>query len=132
MFAVCWLRVWRVLVRIQAGVRFVSVRCHCSPTGISSGTCVRVPLCARPPGTEKYPDGGEYSRYISNHGGYDNAYTSEAQTNYYFKVDAGFLRPTLDRFAQFFITPLLSASAAAKEMTIVDSEFRKDVPNDGA
>ncbi|CAJ0832866.1 6120_t:CDS:10 [Entrophospora sp. SA101] len=37
-------------------------------------------------GTKKYPKENEYSEYLSNHGGYSNAYTSEDHTNYYFEV----------------------------------------------
>ena len=35
-------------------------------------------------GTETYPEEGEYAQYISNNGGYKNAYTSLVNTNYHF------------------------------------------------
>eukprot|EP00929_Paragymnodinium_shiwhaense_P043235 TRINITY_DN22266_c0_g1_i1.p1 TRINITY_DN22266_c0_g1~~TRINITY_DN22266_c0_g1_i1.p1 ORF type:complete len:1119 (-),score=267.20 TRINITY_DN22266_c0_g1_i1:366-3722(-) len=82
-------------------------------------------------GTKKYPGEGEYAAFISAHGGYDNAYTSQRETNFFFEVQSPFLHDTLDRFAQFFIHPLLSASGASKEMHAVDSEFRKDITQDG-
>lgn len=33
-------------------------------------------------GTKKYPIENEYSEYISKHGGYENAWTSDQDTNY--------------------------------------------------
>jgi len=35
-------------------------------------------------GSDKYPDESEYSKHISSHGGYENAYTENEHTNYYF------------------------------------------------
>ena len=33
-------------------------------------------------GTEKYPNENEYSEFITNHGGYNNAWTSFTDTNH--------------------------------------------------
>jgi len=33
-------------------------------------------------GSEKYPSENEYSKYISDNGGYSNAWTSNTNTNY--------------------------------------------------
>ena len=57
-------------------------------------------------GTEKYPEAGEYKRFIEDHGGDGNAYTSFAHTNYYFDISAAHLRPALARFSRFSSTPL--------------------------
>ena len=38
-------------------------------------------------GTEKYPDSGEYARFVSEHGGSRNAYTAFEHTNYFFDID---------------------------------------------
>jgi insulysin len=74
-------------------------------------------------GTEKYPDENEFSEYIKNNGGYNNAFTSLTETNYHFETsNTGFER-ALDIFAQFFIAPLLGDSQAEREMKAVDSEF---------
>ena len=35
-------------------------------------------------GTEKYPDEFEYSKFMSDNGGWDNAFTGGENTNYYF------------------------------------------------
>jgi len=74
-------------------------------------------------GTEKYPDSGEYSSFITSHGGYNNAFTSFSETNYYFDIDAKYLEPAIDRFAQFFISPLFEEDLVEREKNAVHSEF---------
>jgi len=81
-------------------------------------------------GTEKYPGESEYSDFIEAHGGYSNAYTAMENTNYYFDVQTEFLEGALDRFAQFFISPLLSVSATQREMNAVDAEHSKNLLSD--
>jgi insulysin len=58
-------------------------------------------------GTEKYPDEEEYSKYIKDKGGMNNAYTSLTNTNYHFDCSNEGFEGAVDRFAQFFISPLL-------------------------
>ena len=74
-------------------------------------------------GTEKYPDPGEYDRFITEHGGFSNASTSFAHTSYFFEVDAPHLEGALDRFAQFFIAPRFDREYLAGERRIVHSEY---------
>jgi insulysin len=74
-------------------------------------------------GTEKYPSENEYSEYIKNAGGYNNAYTTLDNTNYHFECSNEALEGALDRFAQFFIAPLLGESQTEREMNAVDSEY---------
>ena len=80
--------------------------------------------------SDKYPQEGAYSDYLSRHGGYDNAYTSTENTNYFFRVGSEYLREALDRFAQFFISPILSQSGVGREVNAVDAEHRKNLQND--
>ncbi|XP_078482329.1 insulin-degrading enzyme [Ciona intestinalis] len=82
-------------------------------------------------GTEKYPDEDEYSKFLSQHAGNCNAYTSEDHTNYYFDVGHKHLKEILDRFSQFFICPLFDASCTDREMNAVHSEHEKNVMSDG-
>ena len=82
-------------------------------------------------GTKKYPDKSEYSNYLSTNGGYDNAYTSTQNTNYYFSVNTDSLEGALDRFAQFFIAPLFTANSTYGEMNAVNSEYDKDLNDPG-
>ena len=81
-------------------------------------------------GTEKYPEPGEYDRFITEHGGFSNASTSFAHTNYFFEVDAAHLEGALDRFAQFFITPRFNREYVAGERRIVHSEYVSRSRND--
>lgn len=109
-------------------------------------------------GTEKYPVENEYPRFLSEHGkneiisflyisllkvclnsnkfgfclsgGSSNAFTASDHTNYYFDVVPLQLSAALDRFAQFFLTPLFTESATDREVNAVDSEHVKNIPSD--
>ncbi len=74
-------------------------------------------------GTEKYPQPGDYSSFIQQNGGNNNAYTSYSNTNYYFDIEPGKLEPALDMFAQFFIAPLFTGELVLREKNAVHSEF---------
>jgi len=81
-------------------------------------------------GTEKYPEAGEYQQFISEHGGSHNAYTAFDETNYFFDVNASDLEPTLDRFAQFFISPLFDDQYVDREKHAVHSEYQAKIKDD--
>ena len=81
-------------------------------------------------GTSKYPDENEYSEYIKNKGGYNNAFTSLTETNYHFEVSNEGYEHALDMFAQFFISPLMGESQTDREMNAVDSEFNMSQQSD--
>ncbi|KAI5958477.1 STE23 [Candida margitis] len=81
-------------------------------------------------GTSKYPSENEYSDYLAKHSGNSNAYTAAEHTNYYFQVGSNHLEGALDRFAQFFISPLFSKSCKDREINAVDSENKKNLQND--
>ncbi len=81
-------------------------------------------------GTEKYPDESDYRQYLEGNGGYSNAYTAGAITNYHFEVRHEALEGALDRFSQFFIAPLFSAKFTEREMNAVNSEFQFRLEND--
>jgi insulysin len=72
-------------------------------------------------GTEKYPKENDYNQYLSEHSGHSNAFTGMENTNYYFEVAQEWLEGALDRFAQFFISPLFSDSCTERELKAVDS-----------
>ena len=74
-------------------------------------------------GTAKYPDPGEYNRFLNEHGGSSNATTSFAHTSYFFDVDAAHLEGALDRFAQFFISPRFDRAYVERERAVVHSEY---------
>ncbi len=50
---------------------------------------------------------------------------------YYFDVNAEFFQQALDRFAEFFIAPLFTASATDRELNAIESEHSKNINNDG-
>jgi secreted Zn-dependent insulinase-like peptidase len=82
-------------------------------------------------GTEKYPDPGEYQQFIRSHGGSHNAFTAFADTNYFFDVEAEFLEPALDRFAQQFSHPLFTPELVDRERNAVHSEYTAKLKEDG-
>ncbi|MHA7816259.1 MAG: insulinase family protein [Pseudohaliea sp.] len=81
-------------------------------------------------GTDKYPDAAEYERYITEHGGSRNAYTSFEHTNYFFDINAPYLEEGLDRFAQFFIAPRLDAVYVDREKNAVQAEYQMGLKSD--
>ncbi|CAO1620783.1 unnamed protein product [Sympodiomycopsis kandeliae] len=81
-------------------------------------------------GTEKFPRENEYSEYLSNHSGSSNAYTGMDNTNYFFDVGHSHLKGALDRFSQFFISPLFDPSCTEREIRAVDSEHKKNLQSD--
>ncbi|OWM67243.1 insulin-degrading enzyme-like 1, peroxisomal [Punica granatum] len=80
--------------------------------------------------SEKYPLEDSYSKFITEHGGSTNAFTASEHTNYYFDVNVDSFEEALDRFAQFFIKPLMSADATMREIKAVDSENQKNLLSD--
>ena len=82
-------------------------------------------------GTEKYPELDEYRAFIEQNGGSTNAYTAIDLTNYRFEIEPDFLKPTLDRFAQFFIAPLFPEEQIGRERTVVHAEFEMRTQRDG-
>ncbi|EFN55439.1 hypothetical protein CHLNCDRAFT_35384 [Chlorella variabilis] len=80
--------------------------------------------------SHKYPEEDEYSKFIAEHGGHTNAYTAAESTNYHFDCNWDALEPALDRFAQFFISPLISADGVDREANAVDSEHGKNLNSD--
>jgi secreted Zn-dependent insulinase-like peptidase len=81
-------------------------------------------------GTDRYPESGEYQRFISTHGGNHNAFTAFEDTNYFFDIDSRYLEEALDRFSRFFVAPLFSAEYVEREKHAVHSEYKGDIRND--
>ena len=81
-------------------------------------------------GTEKFPDQSEYKAYLSKNSGSSNAYTSSDETVFYFSCSTQAFEGAIDRFSQFFITPLFNADCSEREMQAVNSEHQKNLMND--
>ncbi len=81
-------------------------------------------------GTKKYPSESEYSRYIAEHGGSTNAFTSSDFTSFLFSIDNSAFENALDRFSNFFKEPLFNPSGVARELQAIDQEYAKNREND--
>jgi len=81
-------------------------------------------------GTDKYPNAAEYERFITEHGGTRNAYTSFEHTNYFFDVNSAYLPEALDRFSQFFIAPRFDEQYVGREKNAVEAEYQMGLKSD--
>ncbi|MDO6444279.1 insulinase family protein [Colwellia sp. 1_MG-2023] len=81
-------------------------------------------------GTKNYPDGSEYQKFISQYGGSNNAWTATEHTCFFFDIHHQHFEPALDRFSQFFISPLLSEEFVNKERKNIDAEFKLKLKDD--
>ena len=80
-------------------------------------------------GTQKYKDVDAYMNFVATHGGGTNAYTTSDHTCYFFDIHNE-LEEAVDRFAQFFINPLLLGEYVEKEKRQVHSEHEKNLMSD--
>ncbi|XP_036376739.1 nardilysin b [Megalops cyprinoides] len=81
-------------------------------------------------GSEKYPAENGFDAFLKKHGGSDNASTDCERTIFQFDVQRKHFREALDRWAQFFICPLMIKDAIDREVEAVDSEFQLARPSD--
>lgn len=81
-------------------------------------------------GNQKYPDENSFMRFVSQAGGMTNAYTDREVTSYSFTSVTPQFEDGLDRFAQFFISPLFRADCVSREINAVHSEHQKNVTSD--
>ena len=81
-------------------------------------------------GSERYPRINEYSKFMSQHGGYTNAYTAQERTVYGFEVNDNALDEALDRLGDVMRAPLLDPKYAEKERHTVNAENQTYVDND--
>jgi insulysin len=81
-------------------------------------------------GTKKYPDENDYQIFLNTHGGGSNAYTDDEHTNYFFHIQNDYLEGGLDRFSQFFTSPLMKKETVNREMKAVHAEHQKNINND--
>lgn len=81
-------------------------------------------------GTKKYPNENEYSSFLAKNSGTSNAATYPDCTKFYFDCVPEKLEDALDRFSQFFISPLFTESATLREINAVHSEHEKNLATD--
>lgn len=53
-------------------------------------------------GSGKYPIHNEYSEFMTLNAGYDNAFTDDTETNYYFDIATDKFIEGVDRMSEFF------------------------------
>lgn len=76
-------------------------------------------------GSKKYPHPGEFQNFIIRNGGYYYAETDLDCTNYGFQVKSGSFDEAFDRFADFFMAPLMAKETIPAELKIIEEEFQK-------
>lgn len=81
-------------------------------------------------GSEKHPDENDYDAFLTAHGGSSNAMTEAEATTFYFDVNPESLHDALDRFAQFFTSPLIKKDAMEREVEAVNNEFKGVLQSD--
>ncbi|KAJ8666832.1 hypothetical protein QAD02_008494 [Eretmocerus hayati] len=81
-------------------------------------------------GSERYPQENDFENFIKRRGGSDNASTDCEQTTFYFEIQEKHLLPAMERFAQFFISPLMKRDTITREREAIESEFKMALPSD--
>lgn len=70
-------------------------------------------------GTKDFPDENSFSKFLDEHGGYSNAYTSTEETVYYFNVNTPYLKEGLEQFSSYFICPLFNPECVTNEINVL-------------
>ncbi len=81
-------------------------------------------------GTENFPNGSEYQKFISQHGGNHNAWTGTEHTCFFFDIAAEHFSTAIERFSEFFISPLLADEFVVSERENIDAEFTLKLKDD--
>ncbi|XP_041064399.1 nardilysin-like isoform X1 [Carcharodon carcharias] len=83
-------------------------------------------------GSERFPDENGFDAFLKKHGGSDNASTDCEHTVFQFDIQRKYFKEALDRWAQFFIGPLMIQDTIDREVEAVDSEFQLASPSDSS
>ena len=81
-------------------------------------------------GTQRFPEESEFARVISSAGGSNNAFTVAEETTFHFDCRGEALPSALDRFSDFFVSPLFTETATAREIAAIDAEHSKNLLSD--
>ncbi|MBS3904700.1 MAG: insulinase family protein [Simkania sp.] len=82
-------------------------------------------------GTKAYPGENDFSQYITECSGKNNAFTASDRTVYMFAANHDGFEGAFDRLAHFFIDPLLCTSSLERELHAIDQEYAKNIEHDG-
>lgn len=80
-------------------------------------------------GTKNFPGQNEFGKFLRTHGGSTNASTDTLMTHYSFSISNQFLEPALERFCEFFNSPLFSEEYLQNEINIIENEFLSKTNN---
>jgi len=78
-------------------------------------------------GSQKYPNGDDYFKTVTENNGHSNAYTDREMTNYFFDIHYLSFESALDVFSRFFIDPIFKEEKVNKEINSVNSEYEKNL-----
>eukprot|EP01138_Halocafeteria_seosinensis_P002764 gb/GECG01002825.1/.p1 GENE.gb/GECG01002825.1/~~gb/GECG01002825.1/.p1 ORF type:complete len:492 (+),score=62.18 gb/GECG01002825.1/:1-1476(+) len=81
-------------------------------------------------GSKKYPNENEFEQFLSDRGGFSNAYTELEHTVFYFEVLGKYFQEATERFSQFFISPLCKKEATDRELQAIEDEFAAATQDD--
>ncbi|KYN43148.1 Insulin-degrading enzyme [Trachymyrmex septentrionalis] len=81
-------------------------------------------------GTKKYPQQNDFNQFLSQNGGTSNGTTYLDHTIYYFDIATEMLKGALDRFAQFFLTPLFTENLTELVVNTINSEYENNLADD--
>lgn len=74
-------------------------------------------------GSARFPLHNEYSEFMTHNAGYDNAFTDDLETNYYFEIASSKFIEGVDRLSEFFKSALLVPDCVEKERQAVHEEY---------
>ncbi|VDL94006.1 unnamed protein product [Schistocephalus solidus] len=81
-------------------------------------------------GSDKYPEENAYSKFINEHGGFCNAYTSAEETSFVFDLAPEHLGEALDIFSTLFVSPRFTEGSIEREVNAVEAEHEKNLSSD--
>uniref|UniRef100_A0A8C4WZP8 Nardilysin n=1 Tax=Eptatretus burgeri TaxID=7764 RepID=A0A8C4WZP8_EPTBU len=81
-------------------------------------------------GNSRYPSENGFDAFLKRHGGTDNAFTDTHMTTFILGCPRRSFARALNRWAQFFVSPLLREDAVSRETEAVDSEFQEALLSD--
>ena len=78
-------------------------------------------------GNENFQETNTLQKYLSESGGFSNAYTDDNKTIYYFETEHNFLEHGIEQLSNFFIKPLFLQKHIDTEKKIINSEHEKNI-----
>ena len=82
-------------------------------------------------GTESYPEIDGFQHFIAQSGGSYNASTSYENTNYFFETAPESFAAAIDRFAEFFYSPIFPEEYSTRERNVIEAEYSGGQSSDG-